>query len=86
MIQEEVDEKLGSDYCIISTEEFIDMIGTLDARDDRRRAAREAQKTFANKKKAQNPYEADSNSESSPRVTRKKHNPKPGKGNNRRPL
>ena len=62
------------------------MIGTLEARDYRKRADCEAQKNSANKKKAENTYEDDANSESIPMVPCKKLNPKPGKGNNRRTL
>ena len=42
--------------------------------------ARESQKPATKKKKAENPYEADANSHSIPRVSRKKCNPNPGKG------
>ena len=32
VIQEEVEENFGSDYCTIPTEEWIDVIGSLESR------------------------------------------------------
>ena len=52
VMQEEAEEKFGDDYRTIPPNECIDMIGNLEARYDRRCAARESQKPVTKKKKA----------------------------------
>ena len=70
---------------MVNTAEFppgecIDLLGTLDARDDRRRADRESQKRSTKENKFEHPDEADANRNSIPRVLCKKQKPKPVRG------
>ena len=77
-MQENIDEKdinfhnSTSEYCI-------DLLGTFEAKDERRRVTLES-KNPATKKNNEQPHGADSNSESIPRVTKKKLKTNPGKG------
>ena len=50
VIQKEVKENFGNDYWTIPTDEWIDMLETLESRDNRRGAARESQKPSTKKK------------------------------------
>ena len=68
VIQEEVGEKFGSDYCTISTEEWIDLIGTLEVRDARGSAYFESQNTAYKKNNNYYPANVDASSDSRPRV------------------
>ena len=80
MIQDYSEDKFDSDYYNIPPKEWIHMLGTLEARDDRRSTACESQKPATKNKKDGQPDEADDNSESIPRFTCKKHKPNTRKG------
>ena len=58
-MQEEVEQKFGSDYLTIPTKEWIDLLGILDDRDYRRCTTREYQKPATYKKQNENPYDDD---------------------------
>ena len=61
-------------------EDWIGLLGILEAKDNRRCAARDVQNTAAKKKISDQPNGKYDNSQTIPRVTFKKRNPNPGKG------
>ena len=77
-IQEQVKENYH-DYHIIPPKEQINLLGTLEVMDERRRADREDHNIDAKKNKDEHPDEGDANSEFIPKVPRNKFNPNPGK-------
>ena len=80
MIHNKVDEK-DHDYPTLPSENFIRIIGTFEARDDRRHADFEEQNYSSKikKKKFDQSEEAESNRKVRPRAPCKKNNPNPGK-------
>ena len=73
------EENVGNDYRTIPTEEWIDLLRTLEARYDRRCTDCEAKKPTTKNKKADQTDGSDASSESSPRVYRMDHKPNPVK-------
>ena len=70
------------EYRGIYPKEWIDLLRTLEARYNSRRASCEDQKPAAKNKKGDQPDGDDYNIESSPRVPHKKCRPNPGRVNN----
>ena len=79
VIQEEVEDNLGSNYRTTTPKECIDLLETLEAKYGRRRTYRESWNPKGKNKKAVKPDGNDDKSESVPRVPRKKLKPKPRK-------
>ena len=80
LMKEYIEEKIDNGYWNIPTKEWIDLLGNLDSRNDRRHTACESQKPAANNNKAVNPEGYDARRKSSPRVTHKKSKTNTGKG------
>ena len=77
---EEVKEKVDENYFNGPTKECIDMLGTLEARNDRSSAACEVHNVATKNKKSDHSEGADASSKSIPRVPSKNCKTNPGKG------
>ena len=79
VMQEYLYYNFGSDYCTIPPKEWTGLFGALQARYYRRCVHRESQKLATKKNRADQPDEADTNSQLIPSVTCNKLKPKSGK-------
>ena len=78
-MKEEVENNFVRKYCTISPKDWINLLGSLDARYDSSHAVCDPQKTVVNNKKADQPDWDDTDSELIHRVPHKKLKPNPVK-------